>query len=126
MAYIFVNPNPENALNGDCTVRALCLALQKPWHEVYLGLCAIGFELCDMPSSNRVWGQYLLDKGFIKHMLPDACPNCYSIRDFCLDHPSGVYVLGTGSHVVAVIEGDYYDTWNSGDEQPLYFFKKED
>ena len=40
--------------------------------------------------------------------------------------PKGTYVLGTGNHVVAVVNGDYYDMWDSGDEIPAYvWYKKE-
>lgn len=79
----------------------------------------------DMPSSNAVWGAYLRRLGFVKEMLPDYCPDCYSVRDFCLDHPYGQYVLMLSGHVVAVEDGCYYDTWDSGDEIPLFYWRKE-
>ena len=44
---------------------------------------------------------------------------------FGRDHPQGLYVLATGTHVITVIDGDYYDSWDSGDKIPLYYFKKE-
>jgi hypothetical protein len=34
-------------------------------------------------------------------------------------------MLATGTHVVAVIDGNYYDTWDSGDEVPIALWKKE-
>lgn len=77
-----------------------------------------------MPSSNNVWGAYLEEKGFERLSIPNTCPNCYTIKDFCKDNPKGVCIIGTGSHAVAVIDGDYYDTWDSGDEVPIYFFKR--
>jgi hypothetical protein len=33
-------------------------------------------------------------------------------------------VIGTGTHVVAVIGGDYYDTWDSGEKVVLYYFER--
>jgi len=80
----------------------------------------------DMPSSNEVWGEYLKSKGYNKYIIPNSCPKCYSVRQFCEDHPKGRYLLATGSHVIAVINGDYLDTWNSGDEVPIYYFTKEE
>lgn len=77
-----------------------------------------------MPSSNNVWGTYLTEKGFRRFSIPNTCPNCYTIKDFCRDNSIGTYIIGTGSHAVAVIDGDYYDTWDSGDEVPIYFFKR--
>ena len=43
-----------------------------------------------------------------------------------MDNPEGKYLLATGTHVVTVIDGDYYDTWDSGDEIPIYYFTKEE
>lgn len=79
----------------------------------------------DMPSSNEVWGAYLKSIGYKKYVIPNTCPDCYTVRDFCNDNPTGRFLLATGSHVIAVIDGDYYDTWDSGDEVPVYYFTKE-
>lgn len=125
MAFIFDNPNPNDALVGDCVIRAISIALNKKWDDVYIDLSTNGFLLRDMPSSNRVWGDYLKTNGYKSHILPDTCPYCYTIKDFCNDYPQGVYILATGTHVVAVINGDYYDTWDSGNETPVYYWKKE-
>ncbi len=58
--------------------------------------------------------------------VPDTCPHCYTIRDFAYDHPFGTYLVGTGKHVVTIIDGNYYDTWDSGGEIPIYYWKKGD
>lgn len=80
----------------------------------------------DMPSSNAVWGAYLIDLGYKRYVIPNVCPACFTIRQFCELHPKGKYLLATGTHVVTVIDGDYYDTWDSGDEVPVYYFTKEE
>lgn len=125
MGYIKFNSNPNKIRVGDCVIRALSLATGSDWETTYIKLVAYGFKMADMPSSNHVWGTYLIDHGFKKYPIPDFCPNCYTIKDFCKDNPQGVFVLATGSHVVTVIDGNYYDTWNSGDEIPIYYFEKE-
>ena len=79
----------------------------------------------DIPSSNAVWGSLLYKKGFRQHVIPDTCPNCYSVKQFCSDYPYGKYLLATGTHVIAVEDGDYYDSWDSGDEVPIYYWRKE-
>ena len=124
MSFIKTNPNPQGSYVGDCTIRAICIATKKSWFEVYTELALKGLQMCDMPSSNQVWGAYLRDNGFKRHVVPDTCPECYTVKDFCGEHFKGTYVLGTGSHVVTVIDGDYYDTWDSGDEQPIYYWSK--
>lgn len=80
--------------------------------------------MCDMPSSNAVWGAYLRSNGFRVYAIPNYCPDCYTVEDFCADNPYGRYILATGEHVVAVEDGDYYDTWDSGDEIPIYYWKE--
>ena len=67
----------------------------------------------------------LKDFGFKRRSIPDTCPACYTIREFCEDHPVGTYILGTGSHVVAAIDGNVYDSWDSLDETPILYWRKE-
>ena len=120
------NPNYKNKSVGDCVIRAICAAMDKDWGESYLDLCLQGYIMGDMPTSNVVWGAYLKNNGFSGELLPDECPNCYTVKEFCVDHSEGVYVLGTGSHAVAVIDGCYWDAWDSGNEQPIYLYKRRD
>ena len=124
MSYVYYNPNPLKLSIGDCTIRAISQALSMTWEETYLSLVVQGFHMYDMPSANRVWGEFLKLNGFKKYQLPDTCPDCYTIRDFCYDFPVGVYIVGTGEHVVCVKNGNYFDSWDSGSEIPIYYFKR--
>ena len=123
MAFLMLNPNPKNARVGDCVVRALSIATRRPWEDIYTALAVYGFMLCDMPSSNAVWGAYLKDQGYDRNVVTDTCPDCYTVKDFCRDNPSGTFILGTGTHAVAVVNGNYCDTWDSGDEVPIYYWR---
>ncbi len=124
MAYIFFNPNPSKKLVGDCVIRGISKLTNQDWKTVHTELCVQSYSMDDIPSSNAVWGALLYKKGYRNHVIPDTCPNCYSVKRFCLEHPQGKYLLATGSHVIAVEDGDYYDTWDSGDEVPMYMWKK--
>ena len=126
VAWIRTNRNPVGKQVGDCVVRAISKACDKDWHDVYAALTVQGYMMCDMPSANAVWGAYLRRIGFRRHMIPNTCPDCYSLEAFCADHPRGTYLVAFGSHVAAVQDGDYYDTWDSGQEVPIYYFSKED
>lgn len=86
-----------------------------------MDLAIQGFMMCDMPSSNAVWGAYLRRKGFVRHTIPYVD---YTIEDFCYDHPYGVYVVCTGTHVVAVIDEEAFDAWNSSQEVIQYFYER--
>ena len=122
--WIRQNPNPLAAHTGDCVVRAISIVLAQSWEKTYLELCAQGLLLADMPNANHVWGAYLKAKGFVRDTIPNECPDCYTIRDFAKDHNHGSFILGTGSHVVAVVEGHYVDDWDSGDEVPVIVFTR--
>lgn len=124
--FIFRNPNPCGSYVGDCVVRALSIALDKDWYEVYIELCLQGFSMCDMPSSNKVWGELLKSYGFHRYIIPDTCPKCYTIKDFAGEHFKGIYIVGTGTHVCTVIDGNVYDSWDSGDETPVFYWHKEE
>lgn len=124
MGYIRYNTNPVSNLVGDCVVRAISILTDETWDDVYWGIAIQGFLIKDMPSSNSVWGKYLTLKGFRREVIPNTCPACYSVREFCEEHPYGKYLLATGSHVIAVVDGDYYDTWDSGDEIPIYYWER--
>lgn len=123
MSYIEYNPNPINKYCGDCVVRAFALATESDWDTAYLKLVLRGYVMRDMPSSNSVWDAQLIDEGFERYIITKHEP--YTIREFANDHPDGTYVLGTGTHAVAVINGNYYDAWDSGDEIPTYYYRKE-
>lgn len=123
MGYVFCNKNPENLLIGDCVIRAISIIENKDWEDIYLDLVIEGYLMHDMPSSNNVWGTYLESKGYTMDYVPRRCPNCYNVRDFSKIVP-GRYILATGTHVIAVIDGDYYDTWDSGNEIPIYYYQR--
>ena len=121
--WVRCNPNPLGKVTGDCVVRALAIATGQSWRQVYEDLCEIGRIECDLPNSNVVWGLYLKRLGATPFLLPETCPDCITVRAFCKRYPEGRFVIGTGSHAVAVIDGDYYDAWDSGNEIPTYFWK---
>lgn len=126
MAYIEYNPNPQKRETGDCVIRAICKALDMEWEQVYMDLTLKGLQLSAWGDTNIVWEAYLKDKGFLRQVIPNYCPECYSIEDFANDHPKGVFLVATGSHVVCVKDGDIYDTWDSSKLVPSYYFYREE
>ena len=124
MGFSFYNPNPRRTTAGDCVIRAICKMTGRDWDSVYLSVALQGYIDKEMPSTNDVWGNYLKRIGLRRFIVPDICPNCYTVRDFCEDNPYGKFILATGSHVVAIEDGDYFDTWDSGDEIPIYYWMK--
>ncbi len=125
MAFIECNNNPLQKRVGDCVIRSIAAAMYEDWDRVYIDIMLEGYNLKDVPTANYVWGSYLMRNGFRRRTIPNTCPNCYSIRQFCEEHPQGTFILATGTHAVCARNGDYLDTWDSGDEVPVYYFEKE-
>lgn len=123
--YIYYNPNPQHINAGDCVIRAIAKAFEIPWTNAYIALCLQGYVKGDWGSSNPVWDSYLREQGFKRYVIPNTCPDCYTVEKFAYDHPEGLYILATGSHVVTVSDGDWYDSWNSAYEIPIYYYTKE-
>lgn len=121
----YFNPNPAGRHVGDCAVRAVAKALGLTWEEAYTRIADAGFNMGDMPSADSVWGAVLRGAGFYRHVVPNFCPDCYTAREFCRDHPRGVYVLGFGNHVATVIDGILYDSWDSSEQIPIYYWSME-
>jgi len=123
--WVRCNPNPLGKTTSDCVVRAISVVTGQSWRKTYDDLCRLGAKECEMPNSNSLWGMYLRNIGFRQFLLPESCPRCITVRAFCDRFPEGDYVIGTGNHAVAVMDGDYYDSWDSGNEIPSYFWRRE-
>lgn len=118
--------NPAGRSVGDCAVRAVSVALDVPWETAYALMAAKGYSLSDMPSSNAVWGAVLREHGFTRHAIPNTCPDCYTFEDFAVQNPQGTFVLGTGTHTATVKDGHIFDSWDSRNEIPQYYWRKDD
>ena len=124
--WIHFNNNPVARRVGDCSVRAVSVALGISWEDSYALLAAAGYATGDVISSNEVITAVLRQHGFYRKAVRDDCPDCYTIADFCRENPRGTYVLFTSGHVVTAIDGDIYDVWDSSDETPMFYCYRED
>lgn len=125
MGYVHCNPNPSGKQTGDCVIRAISIITGQDWEQTYIEVCLQGLMEHEMPSTNSVWGKLLESKGFRCSVIPNECPDCITINEFCEQNPHGAYILATGSHVVACIDGNYLDAWDSGREVPMFIWQKE-
>lgn len=121
--WVKANPNPGKKNVPDCMIRAICIALNMPWKTVHKELCQLSGEEYSVPNDDYVWGKYLYSHGFQPFLVHYNCPVCITIDMFTKMYPKGTYIIGTGSHAVAVIDGDYYDSWDSGNETPSFFWE---
>lgn len=124
--WIYFNNNPTGRNVGDCSVRAVSVAIGVDWEDAYKLIADAGYQMGDMPSSDSVWGAVLRQNGFYRKTIPNNCPDCYTAEEFTRDNPYGVYVLGFGGHVATVIDGNLYDSWDSSKEIPQYYWFRKD
>lgn len=122
--WVYYNPSPAGRNVGDCAVRAVAKALGTDWETAFSLIVDNAFQMADMPSSNAVWGSVLRQHGFMRSSLPPTCQDCYTAEDFARDHPHGTYVLGFGHHVATLKDGRLFDSWDSTQEIPQYYWEK--
>lgn len=125
MSYQYFNPNPEGKNVGDCVIRAICKAFGYDWERAYLKICIQGYIMHDISASDSVWGAYLRNHGY-KQKIANPCPDCYTLEEFAEEHPNGTYVVKTDNHVTAVVNGAYYDSWDSGNKVVIYYYQKQE
>lgn len=127
MGWKYYNPNPRGKRVGDCTTRALTKALttDDDWRKAFAAKVAEAALRCDETDADDVWGACLRRHGWKRHVIPEDLDE-YTVRDFCRDHPKGIYILCPHQHVVCVCDGDWYDTWDSGDRVVIYYWTKEE
>ena len=124
--YVKFCNNPRNNYRaGDCVIRAISIVTGDTWEQIYTDLSTEGFYIGEWGNANGVWDSYLRQQGFERYICPNECSYCYSIADFAREHPKGSYIAATGKHAVAIVDGNYIDSWDSGAEIPIYYYTKE-
>ena len=122
----YYQPNEKDLKDkyGDCVIRALTKVLNKSWIEVFDELLPIAREVQTMPNTNPVYEKYLQNKGFeyngVSNKKGRKRP---TIEEFAKSHREGTYIVRVAHHLVAVVDGLYYDTWNSGKKSMYGYWK---
>lgn len=114
------NPNPKNRKTGDCTIRAYCAAFGLPWAEAYNIASDIAREEGFILDATQVVKKILIE-GF--NCTPDDSykrkkgKDSISVNHFAMTHPYGTYIVHTRGHLVTVKDGEYWDSWDSGEKK---------
>lgn len=124
MGYKYFQPNKKDLKDNhlDCQIRALCKATGKDWLSVYDDLVAIGRELWRLPDEREASDEYLKARGFFR--VKAVRGKKPTLKEFAETHRRGTFVVNMTGHVVTVIDGDYYDTWDSGDGATYSYWRK--
>lgn len=118
--FCYYQPNAmdHRDMFGDCQIRALSKALNCTWMEAFdkaVRICRTeqASMLFSVPVTIR---NRMLDKlGFDYHGISNKKGSERpTVASFAKDHPTGTYICCVANHVVAVVNGRYYDTWDCG------------
>lgn len=132
--FTYYNANPKRRNTGDCVIRALCVALEKPYEEVVIDLAKLQAKDCYDTGDPKLYGKYLSQQGWIKMAQPRHDDNTkYTGIEWCSflqfwkkkNYKRMVAHIGSG-HIVAIIDGKIIDTWNSSNGCVGNFWVKED
>lgn len=118
--YVYYQPNDKDIKDqyGDCQLRALSKALGISWLEAFdlsIPICREVQTYTLFGGSCNVGKDNLAKLGFryvgISNKRGTSRP---TVDEFAKAHPIGSFICKVAHHVVAVVDGKYYDTWNSG------------
>lgn len=115
--YKYYQPNKKDLKDkyGDCVIRALTKVMNKEWLEVFDEIHPISREMQVPFNCKPCYEEYLKQNGFeytgISNKKGSKRP---TVEGFALAHKKGTYYLNVANHCVAVVDGKYYDTWDSG------------
>lgn len=109
------NPNPaNNEKANDCSIRAYCAAEDITWDEAYDIACQYGKASGFMPNDSHNCDEVLIREFGYEYVKLKKEQKGMTVNEFAVQHPNGTYVLSVGGHLVTVINGEYYDSWDSG------------
>lgn len=126
--YKYYQPNKKDIKDrqGDCVVRALTKVMNKTWLEVFNELIPYAIEIQCMPNSKTCYESYLKDNGFEYHGISNRKGSKRpTVESFTKEHKTGIFFLNVAKHVVSVVDGIYYDTWDSGQCCLYGYYEKE-
>lgn len=134
-ALIAYNANSSGKNTGDCVKRGISLALGIPYDQVALDLNRKVRSAKNHSSYNSTstFEPYLMSKGCIIKHVPCLIENNQitietTVGEFSDTCSKGTYILDCGpkpdkqpgDHIVAVVEGNIYDSWDSSN----YYIRK--
>lgn len=126
--YKYYQPNKKDLKDnyGDCVIRALTKVLDKEWSDIFDELVPLARDMQCMPNSKPCYQSYLESKGFTYQGISNKKGvKRPTVKSFTKEHPEGEYILRVAHHIVAVKDGQYHDTWDSGHKSLYGYWSKQ-
>ena len=127
--YAYYQPNAKDIKDkmGDCQIRALSKALDLTWLQTFDLIMPICREVqapdifcCDLKVVKELMSRLGFEYTGISTKKGTDRP---TVREFAIKHKKGAYVCSLAGHVVAVVDGMYYDTWDCGNKSLYGFYE---
>lgn len=118
--YKYYQPNKLDLKDeyGDCTIRALSKVLNITWLEAF----DLTIPYCREYQTPNIFNvPTMIERDIMKKLGFDYYgvsnkkgTKRPTVKEFAKSHKQGRYILNVANHEVAVVDGIYYDTWDSG------------
>ena len=118
--YVYYQPNKKALKDnyGDCQIRCMSKVLNKSWLDTFDSLIPFmreeqvnGIFNGDLASRHRIMEKLGFKYSGVSNKRGSKRP---TVKEFAGKHKEGTYVLMVANHVVACVDGKFYDTWDSG------------
>lgn len=112
--YVNKNINPKNKKTCDCVIRAIALASDKSYEEVYRELVEISLRTGYFITEKRTYDKYLEKIGFVKMKQPRKGDGTkYIVKEIDeLISSSQTVIVSVAHHLTCVKEHICYDLWD--------------
>ena len=129
----FHTANPKGKMTEDCVVRAVATALNQPYDQTLREMAEMTIQTGYMLNGNKGIDAYMKSKGWTRCKQPKKDDGTkYTGKEFCrtLMHPiyseelhmtskgfeiNRILANIGGHHIVAIVSGQIWDTWNSAE-----------
>ena len=126
--YKYYQPNKKDLKDnyGDCAVRCICKAENLEWLDAYDMMYRISREV-QSPLNCKEGFEHIVktlgyEYGKVSNKKGTKRP---TVKEFAKTHPNGTYICVVANHYVAVKDGQYHDTWDSGHKSLYGYWSKQ-
>lgn len=123
----YYNANPKNKHTGDCSIRAISLALDKRYKEVLMEMAEMSFKTGYSIGSTQLEQKYLESYGWERRKQPKTWDG-HKIRgtQWLTTAGNETMVVSIGTcHLSCIKEGKFWDIWDCSDGCiGVYYVKK--
>ena len=118
----------KGAKRGDCVIRAISIATERPYDLVFNELMDLAKEKQNLPNDKKVYMPYLKKFGWTWVPTMGIGTGC-KVHLKASELPKGKIICRLSKHLVAVIDGiinDTYDSSRYGNRCVYGYFLRED